>query len=241
MQRDPTAESIVPRHVAIIMDGNGRWAERQGNPRTYGHENGRLPVRESIRAAIRHGVEYLTLYAFSTENWRRPEEEVSALMGLLMDSILEYLDELCEQGVCLRTIGDLRVLPEDLQLELARAKRATEQGERLTLIVALNYGARQEIAGAAQRLVSAVQRGKVKLEEIDDGVFGRFLETAGVPDPELLIRTGGEMRLSNFLLWQLAYGEFLFIKKFWPDFREADFDAALREYAGRQRRFGGVV
>lgn len=230
----------LPRHVAIIMDGNGRWATQRGNARSYGHANGKLPVRESIKGAIRLGIPYLTLYAFSSENWKRPAEEVDTLMELLVEAIGEYLDELCEQGVRLATIGDLRALPEGLQQELARAKRETSGGDKLLLTVALNYGGRQEIVRAVQRYCEALAAGQERAGELDASRFAGYLDTAGIPDPELLIRTGGEQRLSNFLLWQVAYCEFVYLPILWPDFRESDFVAAVEAFGSRHRRFGGI-
>ncbi|PID90027.1 MAG: di-trans,poly-cis-decaprenylcistransferase [Bacteroidetes bacterium] len=237
---DSDGQALAPRHVGIIMDGNGRWAEREGHERTYGHAHGRLPVRESIAGAIEAGVEVLTLYAFSTENWKRPQGEVDMLMELLAESLAEYSEELQEQGVALRTVGDLSRLPGSLQEGILRAVRETEGGRNLTLVVALNYGGRDEIVMAARELARACQAGRLEASAIDEGMFARALYTRGLPDVELMIRTSGEQRLSNFLLWQCAYAEFLFLPIFWPDFRKGDFLGAVEEFKRRNRRFGGV-
>ncbi|PIE84489.1 MAG: di-trans,poly-cis-decaprenylcistransferase [Bacteroidia bacterium] len=233
-------EPAAPRHVGIIMDGNGRWAERAGHDRTYGHTHGKQPVREAIAGALEAGVEVLTLYAFSTENWRRPRQEVDMLMSLLAESLAEYTGELREQGVALRTIGDLARLPASLQEEIARAQRDTACGARLTLVVALNYGGRDEITHAARELATACQEGRLEASSIDEQTLGAALYTADLPDVELVIRTSGEQRLSNFLLWQCAYAELLFLPIFWPDFRKGDFLGAVAEFKRRNRRFGAV-
>ena len=230
----------VPAHVAIIMDGNGRWAEQRGAERSEGHRHGIQPVRHAVGAAIEAGVRYLTIYAFSTENWRRPAAEVTALMQLLIQSIDQHLQELIEQGVRLLTIGDLSKLPPLVQEAIAEAKRLTAHGDKLTLTVALNYGARDEIANAARCVAQRAVAGEVSCDQIDAELLAQHLETAMLPDPDLLIRTSGESRLSNFLLWQLAYAEFVFMPVLWPDFTKEHFQSALDEYAARNRRFGGV-
>ena len=234
-----SAGGVVPRHVAIIMDGNGRWATKRGLPRVAGHRAGAEAVRKTLRAAVKSGVEVLTLYAFSSENWRRSEEEVSDLKGLLGYYLERELDELDREGVKLRLIGDHTAFGPHLVERLERAVEQTVHNSRLTLVVALNYGARSEIVAAARRLALQAADGKIDPASIDEASFGAELMTRDLPELDLLIRTSGEKRLSNFLLWQSAYAELLFVDTLWPDFDEAAFDAALEEFAGRQRRFGG--
>jgi undecaprenyl diphosphate synthase len=221
------------------MDGNGRWAAKRGLPRVAGHRAGAEAVRTTLRAAVKSGVEVLTLYAFSSENWRRSEEEVSDLKGLLGYYLERELDELEREGVRLRLIGDHKAFGPQLVDRLERAVERTARNRRLTLVVALNYGARSEIAAAARSLATQVADGDLDPAKIDEACFGRELMTSGLPELDLLIRTSGEKRLSNFLLWQSAYAELLFVDTLWPDFDEAAFAAALDEFAGRQRRFGG--
>jgi undecaprenyl diphosphate synthase len=229
----------VPRHVAIIMDGNGRWAARRRLPRAAGHRAGAEAVRKTLRAAAEAGVQVLTLYAFSSENWRRSEEEVADLKGLLAFYVEKELDELQREGVRLRLIGDPSPFGPQLVERLQRAVERTAGNDRLTLVVALNYGARAEIAAAARSLAAEVEDGKRAAGSIDELAIGDALATAGLPELDLLIRTSGEVRLSNFLLWQAAYAELLFVDTLWPDFDGAAFRDALEQYAGRQRRFGG--
>ncbi len=229
----------VPRHVAIIMDGNGRWAAKRGLPRAAGHRAGAEAVRTSLKAAVKAGVEVLTLYAFSSENWRRSEEEISDLKGLMGYYLERELDELARQGVQLRLIGDHEAFGPQLVGRLERAVEKTANNNRLILVVALNYGARTEIADAAKRLAAKSAAGEVDPAQIDEASFGAELATDGLPELDLLIRTSGEKRLSNFLLWQAAYAELIFTDTLWPDFDEDAFRAALDEFAGRQRRFGG--
>ena len=229
----------IPRHVAIIMDGNGRWAAQRGLPRVAGHRAGAEAVRTTLKAAAKAGIETLTLYAFSSENWRRSEEEVSDLKGLLGYYLERELDELDRQGVRLQLIGDHQAFGPQLVERLERAVVRTAANDRLTLVVALGYGARSEISGAARKLATRVQAGELEPGAIDEATFGAQLMTAGLPDLDLMIRTSGEKRLSNFLLWQAAYAELIFIDTLWPDFDEAALTAALDEFAGRQRRFGG--
>ncbi len=229
----------TPRHVAIIMDGNGRWAARRRLPRAAGHRAGAEAVRKTLRAAAEAGVQVLTLYAFSSENWRRSEEEVADLKGLLAFYVEKELDELQREGVRLRLIGDPSPFGPQLVERLQRAVERTAGNDRLTLVVALNYGARAEIAAAARRLAAQVEDGKRAAGSIDELAIGDALDTAGLPELDLLIRTSGEVRLSNFLLWQAAYAELLFVDTLWPDFDGAAFRDALEQYAGRQRRFGG--
>ena len=229
----------TPRHVAIIMDGNGRWAAKRGLPRAAGHRAGAEAVRTTLRAAVKAGVEVLTLYAFSSENWRRSEDEISDLKGLMGYYLERELDELAREGVQLRLIGDHKAFGPQLVERLERAVERTKQNNRLILVVALNYGSRDEIAGAAKRLALKAAAGELDANSIDAEQFGRELSTSDLPELDLLIRTSGEKRLSNFLLWQAAYAELLFMDVLWPDFDEAHLKAALEDFAGRQRRFGG--
>ena len=229
----------IPRHVAIIMDGNGRWAVRRGLPRAAGHRAGAEAVRTTLKSAVKAGVEVLTLYAFSSENWRRSEDEISDLKGLMGYYLERELEELAREGVRLRLIGDHHAFGPQLVERLERAIEKTRENDRLTLVVALNYGARGEIVDVARRLSARVAAGELDSAAIDEEGFGRELTTAGLPELDLVIRTSGEKRLSNFLLWQAAYAELLFVDTLWPDFDEAAFNAALEEFAGRQRRFGG--
>ncbi len=233
-------EVKIPRHVAIIMDGNGRWAESRGEERYVGHMQGVESVRRVVKAALKRGVEYLTLYAFSTENWGRPQEEVSALMEILCRSIMEETPELKRQGVRVRMIGDRSRFSERVQEHLTLIEQETAQEQRLNLVLALNYSSRSELVRASRLLAEAVARGELKPEEIDEQAITRSLYTADMPDPDLVIRTSGECRLSNFLLWQVSYAEFYFPEVLWPDFTEEEFDRALEVYAGRDRRFGLV-
>jgi undecaprenyl diphosphate synthase len=237
----PDAESSAkPRHVAIIMDGNGRWAKKRFLPRIAGHKQGVEAVRRVSRAARALGIEVLTLYAFSSENWRRPEEEVRDLMGLLRHFLASELDELVAEGVKLRVIGDWQVLSTDLvaMIEGAVARTATNPGP--TLVIALNYGAQAEIAAAARRLAEQARDGAIDPGSITEARFGEALQTSDLPPLDLLIRTSGEQRLSNFMLWQAAYAELLFVDTLWPDFNADTLAAALEQYGRRQRRFGGL-
>ncbi|HTC11500.1 MAG TPA: polyprenyl diphosphate synthase [Acetobacteraceae bacterium] len=220
------------------MDGNGRWAAARRLPRIAGHREGARAVRRTIEAAIRHGVSWLTIYAFSSENWRRPAGEVLDLTGLLRHYLRTEIAELGANGVRLRIIGDRSRFENDIQVDLEEAERATAANTRLNLTVALSYGARAEIAAAARAMADAAQAGVLDPDGNDEAAFAGFLFTAGMPDPDLLIRTSGEQRLSNFLLWQAAYAELVFLDVLWPDFDEAHFAAALAEYARRERRFG---
>ena len=233
-------EARVPKHVAVIMDGNGRWAKKRALNRLRGHKAGIEAVRETIRAASDCGVRYLTIYSFSTENWKRPEEEVDGLMNLFAKTMLAEVDGLDEEGVRVMTIGDASALPDDTRKAFESAWEQTKGNAGMTLVVAVNYGGRQEILQAAQAFARrALESGSVP--EADEALFAESLYTAGVPDPELLIRTSGEMRISNFLLWQVAYSEFVCSPVLWPDFDRYEFLRALLEYQGRNRRFGGVV
>lgn len=227
-----------PAHVAIIMDGNGRWAKARGLPRLAGHRAGGEAVRRSITAAIRYGVRFLTLYAFSAENWARPASEILDLTGLLRHYLKSEIANLLKEGVRLSVIGEPARFAPDIQRDLAAAERSTAGNERLHLTVALSYGARGEILAATHAAAAAIVAGTLRPEELDEQRFASFLATAGTPDPDLIIRTSGERRLSNFLLWQAAYAELVFLDVLWPDFGEAEFAAALAEYTQRERRFG---
>lgn len=228
----------IPRHVAIIMDGNGRWAEERGQGRVYGHINGVESMRKAIRAAVRRGMKFLTVYAFSTENWGRPKEEVQALMELLCTSLSNETAELKSQGVRMRFIGDVEALAEDVRAAIARSEKETHRNEKLTLVVAVNYSSRWEITRMAQKIAVQVRDEGLQIHEITDRTVADNLVTAGIPDPDLLIRTSGEQRLSNFLLWQLSYSELYFTETYWPDFDESEFDKAIAEYQKRERRYG---
>jgi undecaprenyl diphosphate synthase len=221
------------------MDGNGRWAKQRGLPRVAGHRAGAEAVRRTLRAAVKNGVEVLTLYAFSSENWRRPEEEVSDLKGLLGYYLERELDSLAKEGVRLRLIGDYRAFGPELTQRLERAIERLEHNSRLTLVVALNYGSRAEIAQAARSLIARVAAGELDPSNVGEQAIEAGLQTHGLPELDLLIRTSGEVRLSNFLLWQAAYAELVFTPTLWPDFDEAEFERAIGEYAARERRFGG--
>jgi undecaprenyl diphosphate synthase len=229
----------VPRHVAIIMDGNGRWAKQRGLPRVAGHKAGAEAVRRAMQAAVDHGVEVLTLYAFSSENWRRSAEEISDLTGLMRFYLERELATLHKEGVRLRLIGDYSAFGPELVERLERAIAHTAQNERLTLVVALNYGSRAEIAAAAKSLAAKAAAGDIDPEAIDEEAVAAQLQTHGLPELDLLIRTSGEERLSNFLLWQAAYAELMFVDTLWPDFDEDEFAQALERFAARERRFGG--
>lgn len=233
------ADGRVPRHVAIIMDGNGRWAAQRGLPRAAGHRAGAEAVRRTLKAAVKAGIEVLTLYAFSSENWRRSEDEISDLKGLMGYYLERELDELVREGVKLRLIGDHQAFGPQLAERLERAIERTAENDRLTLVVALNYGARSEILGAVRRLANKAAAGELDPSQIDEAGFGDELATGGLPELDLMIRTSGEKRLSNFLLWQAAYAELVFIDRLWPDFDEQSLNSALDEFAGRRRRFGG--
>ncbi|TWF49846.1 isoprenyl transferase [Neorhizobium alkalisoli] len=233
--------AIIPRHVAIIMDGNGRWANKRGLPRTLGHSKGVEAVRETVRAAGDAGVEYLTLFAFSSENWSRPETEVNDLLGLLRRFIRRDLAELHRENVRIRVIGDREGLKGDILPLLLEAEETTRDNTALTLVIAFNYGSRDEIVRAVKKLAVDVQAGFVQPDEINAGMISSRLDTADIPDPDLIIRTSGEERLSNFLLWQAAYSELLFIPDYWPDFDRNLFFDALKVFASRDRRFGGLT
>ncbi len=238
---DSLPEERMPRHVAIIMDGNGRWARQRGLPRVEGHRAGIRSVRESVESAARLELEALTLFAFSTENWKRPRWEVRTLMGLLKEYLRKELDLLVANNIRFRPIGRIGELEDEIQKGLARAIEATRGNTGLLFQIALNYSGRAELVDAARSAARAVQSGAVAVEAIDEEWLGAHLSTAGVPDPDLLIRTSGELRISNFLLWQLAYTEIHITPVLWPDFTTRDLLLAVADYARRERRFGGVV
>ena len=231
----------LPQHIAVIMDGNGRWAKNKGAARIFGHRHAIEAVRQVIEGAGELGVKYLTLYAFSTENWGRPKEEVDALMELLVNTLQKEISSLHKNNVKLCTIGDTNRLPKDCRENLIKAMDGTKNNTGLNLLVALNYSGRWEILDAVKRLSEKVKDGSIDPKGIDENTFGGFLSTNGVPDPELLIRTSGEMRISNFLLWQIAYSEIYITPKLWPDFRKEDLYEAIIEYQKRERRFGKVL
>ena len=236
----PPKGAAIPRHVAIIMDGNGRWAKQRGLPRAYGHRQGVLTLEPVIEAAGEWGVEALTIFAFSTENWARPRDEVAALMGLIVEFFNKKIDELDKKGVCIRIIGDLDGVPELQRRTAETAMARTAYNTGLKLNIALNYGSRQEIVRAARLLAEMCSRGQMRPEDIDENALEDALYTRGLPPVDLLIRTSGEERLSNFLLYQCAYAEFVFVPELWPDFTREVFERALLAYFGRARRFGRV-
>ncbi len=229
----------TPQHIAIIMDGNGRWAKKRLLPTAIGHEQGGKAVQRALDLCIEHGVQWLTLYAFSTENWNRSSLEVKALMMLLKKYLREREAEMMEKGVRLHAIGELDMLPTDCQEQLAKSIEKTKNNTKLNLVLALSYGSRQEIVNAAKRMALKLKAGEIEPEDINIENFGQQLYTADMPDPDLLIRTSGEMRLSNYLLWQISYAEIFVTDTLWPDFDHKDFEKALQEYNQRDRRFGG--
>lgn len=228
----------LPKHIAIVMDGNGRWAQKRGFSRLEGHRAGVDSATDIVRYCGELGIPYLTLYAFSSENWKRPKDEVIGLMGILRDYLSKDSSELVEKGVCVRTIGSLDRLPGPLQKAIMQICDQTQAGTKLTLTLALSYGSRAEITQAAQNIARDALAHKISPADITEDLFAQYLETNLLPDPDLLIRTSGEKRLSNFLLWQLSYSELYMTPVLWPDFKRADLDDALQDYAGRQRRFG---
>ena len=230
--------SNIPAHVAVIMDGNGRWAKQRGGLRVFGHQSAITAVRDTVEEAAELGVKYLTLYAFSTENWNRPAFEVTALMQLLVHTIRQETPTLLKNSVRLQSIGQVTNLPGNCQRELAEAIELTKGGTRMTLVLALSYSGRWDLTQAAQRLAADVATGRVQPANVTEQTINGYLATAGMPDPELLIRTSGEQRISNFLLWQLAYTELYITPVLWPDFRRSHFRDALQAYQGRERRFG---
>ncbi|MBE9218948.1 isoprenyl transferase [Dolichospermum flos-aquae] len=233
-------QELLPRHVAVIMDGNGRWAKRQGLPRIVGHKAGVNALKDLLHCCKDWGIKALTAYAFSTENWKRPQEEVEFLMTLFQRVLRQELREMVEENVQIQFVGDLSALPKALQMEISRSMAETKDNRSIRLTIATNYGGRQEILQACVAIAQKVKEGLLKPEEISEEVFESHLYTAGIGDPDLLIRTSGEMRLSNFLLWQMAYGEIYISDALWPDFNRSEFHRALSAYQQRERRFGKV-
>lgn len=228
----------LPSHIAIIMDGNGRWAKQKGKSRTFGHKNAVISVRETTEAAAELGIKYLTLYSFSTENWNRPKLEVNFLMELLVQIIKKELRTLNKNNIRLLTIGNIKGLPVNCYKELIKTMESTSKNNRMSLVLALNYGSQWEIINAVKNIAQKVKNNELPVDKIDNNVFSSFLSTSSIPDPELLIRTSGEYRISNFLLWQIAYSELYFTPKLWPDFRKEDLYEAIIDYQKRERRFG---
>ena len=228
----------IPKHVAIIMDGNGRWAKQKGKLRVFGHKNGVKAVQSTIEGAAKIGVKYVTLYAFSTENWNRPKLEVNALMELLVDTIKREVKTLNKNKIRLQTIGNLDSLPKNAKSKLLQAIEETSKNNSMTLVLALSYSAKWEIVNAVKKIVEENKSGKISIDDVNEELIDKHLSTNGIPHPELMIRTSGEHRISNFLLWQLAYAELYFTPKLWPDFREEDLYDALLSYQRRERRFG---
>lgn len=240
LQQDLKLAGKIPEHIAIIMDGNGRWAKKKGLPRAAGHRTGIESVRDIVRASAQLGIKYLTLYTFSTENWKRPKTEVSTLMRLLSKSLRKELKELNENNVRLTMIGDELALPDEIRKELEEAREKTSHNTGLTLVLALSYSGRWELTDAIRRIAHDAKSGSLEPEKIDASVIDSYLCTADIPDPDLMIRTSGEVRISNFLLWQLAYSEFYISKVLWPDFRRNDLYEAISDFQKRERRFGKV-
>ena len=230
--------SRVPQHVAIIMDGNGRWAQKQSHKRIFGHQHAMTAVRQAVEAAVECGVKYLTLYTFSTENWNRPQEEIDGLMELIIKAVRDDTKTLMDHNVKLETIGDIERLPERSLSKLKECLEATSGNTAMTMVLALSYSSRWEIAKAMQTMCREASEGRLAAADVNEETLRNYLATKDYPDPDLLIRTGGELRVSNFLLWQMAYTEFYFSEQLWPDFRKEDFYAAVADYQSRQRRFG---
>ena len=233
-----TSQTYLPRHIGIVMDGNGRWAKARHRPRSFGHNAGRKAVREVVEGCLRQGVEALTLFAFSSENWQRPEEEVGALLDLFVRALDKEVDELHTNGVCLRFIGDLDAFDKPLRQRMLAAMKRTAGNEKLQMNIAVNYGGRWDIVQAARRLAGAVAKGELSADAIDESSFDHCTSLAGLPPLDLFIRTGGDRRVSNFLLWQLAYAELYFTDTLWPDFNQISLQHAINDFARRERRFG---
>lgn len=236
--KDRIDANKLPRHIAIIMDGNGRWAEKRGNKRIFGHKNAVAAVRDTVEASAELGIQYLTLYAFSTENWKRPKMEVDALMALLVSTIHAETKTLLENNIRLLSIGNTESLPDDVLAQLRQAEKKTAGNNGLTLVLALSYGSRWEMLNAVKKLGNDIKAGKFDVSQLNEKTFESYLDTTGFPDPELLIRTSGEFRISNFLLWQIAYTELFFTPTLWPDFRREHLYEAIISFQKRERRFG---
>lgn len=225
-------------HIAIIMDGNGRWAKARNLPRAAGHKKGAESVKSVISSCIKNNVDYLTLYAFSSENWKRPEDEVNDLMNLLRFYIGKELKSLHKNGIKIVVIGERSKLPKDIRIQISDAEELTKNNKALSLQIAISYGSRQEISNAAKQIAISYKNGDISLDDINENIFKQYLYTSNIPDPDLLIRTGGDQRISNYLLWQCAYTEFYFTETLWPDFKEKDFDKAIDDFSNRERKFG---
>lgn len=240
LQNELKRSGEIPKHIAIIMDGNGRWAKKRGLPRVAGHKRGVDTVKDIVEACAEIGVQYLTLYTFSTENWKRPKDEVSTLMRLLLHSLKDRVDELCENDIKLTTIGDTEALPYEVQKQLKDDIERTKNNKKMVLNLALSYSGRWEILEAVKKISRAVEKGDIKAEDINEKLFSQFLTTKDLPDPDLVIRTSGEFRVSNFLLWQIAYSEFVITDIYWPDFNRHHLYESIRAFQKRERRFGKV-
>jgi undecaprenyl diphosphate synthase len=240
LQQELKKSGEIPKHIAIIMDGNGRWAKKRGLPRVAGHKRGVDTVKDIVEACAEIGVKYLTLYTFSTENWKRPKDEVSTLMRLLLNSLKDRVDELCENDIKLTTIGDTDALPYEVQKQLKADIERTKNNKKMVLNLALSYSGRWEILEAVKKISRAVEKGDIKADEINEQLFSKFLTTKDLPDPDLVIRTSGEFRVSNFLLWQIAYSEFVITEIYWPDFNRHHLYESIRAFQKRERRFGKV-
>jgi len=240
LQEELINSGNIPNHIAVIMDGNGRWAKKRGLPRIAGHKEGVESVRDIVEASGQLGIKYLTLYAFSTENWKRPKDEVSMLMRLLMRALRNETDKLCQNNVRVHAIGDIASLPNEVQNELYDAIKKTKKNTGLNLLLALSYSGRWDITNALEKIVEDVKRGTIKSTDVTDSLIAQYLSTKDIPDPDLLIRTSGEFRISNFLLWQLAYSEIFISDLYWPEFRRRELYRAIKDYQHRERRFGMV-
>ena len=238
MQKDRINKELLPKHIAIVMDGNGRWAKQQGYDRIFGHTSGISTVRSITEASVEIGIQYLTLYTFSTENWSRPQEEIHGIMGLLVESIEKERETFIKNNVRLLAIGDLMRLPEDVRIKLQNCIADTSKHSGLTLVLALSYSSRWEITNALKNIVSDIEKGIINTESIDESLISKYLTTSNIPDPDIVIRTGGDIRISNFLLWQAAYSEFFFTTKYWPEFSKEDYYDIIYQFQHRERRFG---
>ena len=240
MASDPQPMNMTPRHVAIIMDGNGRWAEARGLPRTVGHREGAQAVRRTVEASLEMGLEYLTLFGFSSENWKRPKTEVDDLMALLVRYLRSEIADMHKNNICFRVVGERSAFSPEITGLIKEGETLTRDNNRLNFTVALNYGGRADITAAARRAAAEVASGRLGTEDITEERFSGWLSTAGMPDPDVVIRTSGEQRISNFLLWQSAYSEFVFLDTLWPDFSRADLEDAMAEFSRRERRYGAA-
>ncbi|GHS91183.1 isoprenyl transferase [Bacteroidia bacterium] len=236
--KDKIERTTLPKHIAIIMDGNGRWAQKQGKDRYWGHQEGVISVRKIVEAAVEVGIKYITLYTFSTENWQRPQEEVNALMELMITAVRRETPDLMKNNVRIRMIGDISRLPQATKDNLQDCLDETSRNTGLTLVLALSYSSRWEITEAVKQIASKVRKGDLEIDQIDENVVADYLNTRNIPDPDLLIRTGGEYRISNFLMWQLSYAELYFTDVYWPEFREENLYKAILDFQNRERRFG---